>query len=262
NEDDKVDDSFPAAGFCSVIEGDEVILSKVEDVEKEKKQIGNEDDRVVEDSHTTIPEDSVTEGKGVKFIEKDNVLVDDDSVERSEHTLEKEKKKISNEELRSESLKGNVGAEDAVDSQETIKDIFKQDEQIQSAEDVGCSIPDLDDDKLDVYNGPDLRSPYEYLPVDVKKPVSDVEKIIPVYYIGNDTDDKKLAVFIQKMKDSFNEDGKLMSLQNFEMVFPPVCHGDHIYLICVDFNKGLIHLIDNSANGTDHKNDIKAYLKQ
>nr|GFA24289.1 hypothetical protein [Tanacetum cinerariifolium] len=130
---------------------------------------------------------------------------------------------------------------------------------------VGCSIPDLDDDKLDVYNGPDLRSPYEYLPVDVKKPVSDVEKIVAdtlfamigskfqsgfglnhlemetltptlmvsayvidvwaellnileiykdeslpliyfftitvyilVYYIGNDTDDKKLTVFIKK----------------------------------------------------------------
>nr|GEX70106.1 hypothetical protein [Tanacetum cinerariifolium] len=157
NEDDKVDDSCPAAGFYSVIEGDKVILSEVEDVEKEKKQIGNEDDRVVEDSHTTIP-DFVTEGKGVKFIEKDNVLVDDvpkekyslnecdaviqdenkaivqDSVERSEHTLEKENKKFSNEELRYESLKGNVGAEDAVDSQETIEDIFKQDEQIQSAE--------------------------------------------------------------------------------------------------------------------------------
>nr|GFB78445.1 hypothetical protein [Tanacetum cinerariifolium] len=136
NEDDKVDDSCPTTGFCSVIEGDEVILSEVEYVEKEKKQIGNEDDRVVEDSHTTIP-DSVTEEKGVKFIEKDNVLVDDvpkekyslndcdaviqdenkESVERSEHTLEKEKKKISNEELRSESLKGNVGAENAVDSQ-------------------------------------------------------------------------------------------------------------------------------------------------
>nr|GFB75502.1 hypothetical protein [Tanacetum cinerariifolium] len=125
---DKVDDSYPAAGFCFVIEGDEVILN------------------------------SVIEGKEVKFIEKDNVLVDDvpkekyslnecdaviqdenkaivqDSVERSEHTLEKEKKKISNEELRSESLKGNVGAEDAVDSPETIEDIFKQDEQIQSAE--------------------------------------------------------------------------------------------------------------------------------
>nr|GFB81208.1 hypothetical protein [Tanacetum cinerariifolium] len=43
---------------------------------------------------------------------------------------------------------------------------------------VGCSILDLDDDKLDVYNGPDLRSPYEYLPVDVKKLVSDVEKIV------------------------------------------------------------------------------------
>nr|GEZ52794.1 hypothetical protein [Tanacetum cinerariifolium] len=163
NEDDKVDDSCPATGVCSVIEGDEVKLN------------------------------SVTEGKGVKFIKNDNVLVDDvpnemikfsfeaiiqDSVERSEHTLEKEKKKFVNEELRSQSLKGNVGAKVALDSQHTIEDIFKQDEQIQSAEDVGCSISDFDDAKLDVYNGPDLRSPYEYLPVDVKKPVSDVEKIV------------------------------------------------------------------------------------
>nr|GFA30524.1 hypothetical protein [Tanacetum cinerariifolium] len=284
NEDDKVDDSCPATGVCSVIEGDEVKLSEVEDVDKEKQQIGNEDDRVVNDSDTIIP-DSVTEGKRVKFIENDNGLVDDvpnemikcsfeaiaqDSVERSEHTLEKEKKKNSNEELRSQSLKSNVGAEVAVDSQHTIEDIFKQDEQIQSAEDVGCSIPYLDDAKLDIYNGLDLRSPYEYLPVDVKKPVSDVEKIvadtlfamiglkldlifesqsglglnhlemeiltptlmvsayvidfwaellnileiykdeslplryffkitvyIPVYYIGKDTDDEKLAVFIK-----------------------------------------------------------------
>nr|GFB87323.1 hypothetical protein [Tanacetum cinerariifolium] len=102
-------------------------------------------------------------------IQDENKAIVQDSVERSEHTLEKEKKKISNEELRSESLKGNVGAEDAVDSQDTIENIFKQDEQIQSAE---------DDDKLDVYNGPDLHSPYEYLSVDVKKPVSDVEKIV------------------------------------------------------------------------------------
>nr|GFA47451.1 hypothetical protein [Tanacetum cinerariifolium] len=198
------------------------------------------------------------------------------------------------EELRSQSLKGNVGAEVAVDSHHTIEDIFKQDKQIQSSEDVGCSIPNLDDVKLDIYNGPDLRSPYEYFPVDVKKPVSYVEKIvadtlfamigskldlifksqsglglnhleietltptlmmsayIPVYYIGKDTDDKKLAVFIKKMKESFNEDEKLMSLENFEMF--PVYHKDHIYPICVDFNKGSIHLIDNSASGTDHKN--------
>nr|GEX46683.1 hypothetical protein [Tanacetum cinerariifolium] len=61
NEDDKVDDFFPAAGFCSVIKGDEVILSEVEDVEKEKQQIGNEDDRVVDDFDTTIT-NSVTEG--------------------------------------------------------------------------------------------------------------------------------------------------------------------------------------------------------
>nr|GEX47110.1 ulp1 protease family, C-terminal catalytic domain-containing protein [Tanacetum cinerariifolium] len=211
NEDDKVDDSCPAVKFCSVIEGDEVNLSEVEDVEKEKQQIGNEDDIVVDDSDTAIP-NYVIEGNGVKFIENDNVLIDDvpnemikcsfevqkeyslnecdaviqdenkaidkDSVERSEHTIEKEKKKISNEELRSQSLKGNVGAEVAVDSQHTIEDIFKEDEQIQSAEDVGCSILDFDDAKLDIYNGLDLLSPYEYLPVDVKKPVLDVEKIV------------------------------------------------------------------------------------
>nr|GEU61229.1 ulp1 protease family, C-terminal catalytic domain-containing protein [Tanacetum cinerariifolium] len=43
---------------------------------------------------------------------------------------------------------------------------------------VGCSILDLDDAKLDVYNGSDLRSPYEYLPVHVRKPVLDIEKIV------------------------------------------------------------------------------------
>nr|GEW94095.1 ulp1 protease family, C-terminal catalytic domain-containing protein [Tanacetum cinerariifolium] len=159
---DKVGDSCPATGVCSVTEGDEVKLSEVKDVEKEKQQIGNEDDRFVDDSDTTNPDSAIVQ----------------ESFERSEHTLEKEKKKISNEELRSQSLKGDVGAKVAVDSQHTIEDIFKQDEQIQSAEDVGCSIQDLDDAKLDVYNGPDLRSPYEYLPVDVKKPVSDVEKIV------------------------------------------------------------------------------------
>ncbi|GJZ77101.1 hypothetical protein Tco_0641773, partial [Tanacetum coccineum] len=191
NEEDKIGDSSPATGVRSVIKGDEVKFTKVEDVdinekvEKEKQQIGNEESN------------SVTEGKGVKFIENDNVLVDDvphpmvkcsfeeqkmdssnecdvvipdenkaivqDSVERNEHSLGKEKNKISNEELR---------------PQHTLDDNFKEGEQIQSAEDVGCSIPDLDDANLVVYNGPDLRSPYEYLPVDVKKPLSDVEKIV------------------------------------------------------------------------------------
>nr|GFC86943.1 hypothetical protein [Tanacetum cinerariifolium] len=108
NEDDKVDDSYPAAGVCSVIEVDEVKLCEVEDLEKEKQQIGNEDDRVVDDSVTTIP-DSVTEGKGVKFIENNNVFVDD--VPKEKYSL-------------------NECAEDAVDSQDTIEDIFKQDEQI------------------------------------------------------------------------------------------------------------------------------------
>nr|GEU93932.1 ulp1 protease family, C-terminal catalytic domain-containing protein [Tanacetum cinerariifolium] len=136
NEDDKVDDSCPATGVCSVIEGDGVKLTEVEDVEKEKQQIGNEDDRVVDDSDTTIPDSK-----------KKYSLNESNSVERSENSLEKEKKKVSNEELRFQSLKSNVGAEGAVDSQHTIGDIFKQDEQIQSAE-------------------------------DVKKPVSDVEKII------------------------------------------------------------------------------------
>nr|GEY12840.1 hypothetical protein [Tanacetum cinerariifolium] len=47
-----------------------------QDVEKEKQQIGNEDDRVVDDSDTTIP-NCVIKGNGVKFIKNDNVLVDD-----------------------------------------------------------------------------------------------------------------------------------------------------------------------------------------
>nr|GEX43262.1 ulp1 protease family, C-terminal catalytic domain-containing protein [Tanacetum cinerariifolium] len=138
NEDDKVDDSCPAT----------------------EQQTGNEDDRVVDDSDTTIRY-SVTDGKGVKFIENDNVLVDD----------------VPNEMIKC-SFEVQKSAKVAVDSQNTIEDIFKQDEQIQSAEDVGCSISNLDDAKLDVYNGPDLHSPYEYLPVDVKKPVSDVKKIV------------------------------------------------------------------------------------
>nr|GEX62420.1 hypothetical protein [Tanacetum cinerariifolium] len=169
NEDDKVDDSCPAAEFCSVIEGDEVKLSEVEDVEKEKQQIGNEDDIVVDDSDTTIP-NSVIEGNGVKFIRNDNVLVDDVPNE-CDVVIQDENKAIVQDSV-------ERSAEDAVDSQHTIEDIFKQDEQIQSAEDVGCSILDLYDAKLDVYNDPDLRSPYEYLPVDVKNPVSDVEKIV------------------------------------------------------------------------------------
>ncbi|GKF91429.1 hypothetical protein Tco_0275130, partial [Tanacetum coccineum] len=44
-----------------------------------------------------------------------------------------------------------------VDSQQTLEDNFKESE-------------DFDDVKHDVYNGPDLRSPYEYFPVDVKMP--------------------------------------------------------------------------------------------
>nr|GEY69666.1 hypothetical protein [Tanacetum cinerariifolium] len=173
---DKVDDSWPAAGFCFVIEGDEVKLSEVEDVEKEKQQIGNEDDRVVDDSNTTVP-NYVTEGNGVKFIKNDNVLVDDVPNEIIKCSFEVQKKYSLNEcdaviqDENKEIVQDSVerSAEDAVDSQHTIEDIFKQDEQIQSTK---------DDAKLDVYNGLDLCSPYEYLPVDVKKPVSDVEKIV------------------------------------------------------------------------------------
>nr|GEW38947.1 hypothetical protein [Tanacetum cinerariifolium] len=267
NEDDTVDDSCPATGFCSVIEGDEVGY-----VEKEKQQIGNEDDRVVDDSDTTIPY-SVTEGKVVKFIKNDNVLVDDVPNEMIKCSFEVQKKYSLNEcdaVIQDENkviVQDSVerSAKVVVDSQHTIEDIFKQDEQIQSAGDVGCSIPDLDDAKLDIYNGPNLRSNLDlifesqsglglnHLEMETLTLTLMVSAYIPVYYIGKDTDDEKLVVY-KKMKESFNEDEKLMSLQNFEMVFFPVCHEDHIYLICVDLNKGSIHLIENSASGTDHKN--------
>ncbi|GJU58436.1 hypothetical protein Tco_1236202 [Tanacetum coccineum] len=159
NEDDKVGHSSHATGVDSVIKEDVDINEKVE---KEKEEIGNEesnsqmdhvsiktslneDDKVVDDSVTTIP-DSVTEGTREKLIKNDNVLVDDvlhpianvqDSVERSEHSLEKEKNKISNEKFRSQSLKDNVGAEAindnvkdcnlvAGDSQHTLEDKTKE----------------------------------------------------------------------------------------------------------------------------------------
>nr|GEX74282.1 hypothetical protein [Tanacetum cinerariifolium] len=141
NEDDKVDDSCPATGVCSVIERNEVKFTEFKDVEKEKQQIGNEDDRVVDDSVTTIP-DSVKEGKRVKFIENDNVLVDDVHNEMIKCSFEVQKKDSLNEcdAVIQDENKAIVqdsierSAEVAVDSQHTIKDIFKQDEQIQSAE--------------------------------------------------------------------------------------------------------------------------------
>ncbi|GJX56180.1 hypothetical protein Tco_0286077 [Tanacetum coccineum] len=184
NEDDKVGHSSHATGVDSVIKEDVDINEKVE---KEKEEIGNEesnsqmdhvsiktslneDEKVVDDSVTTIP-DPVTEGTREKLIKNDNVLVDDvlhpivkcsfeelkmdslnecdvvildenkanvqDSVERSEHSLEKEKNKISNEKFRSQSLKDNVGAEAindnvkdcnlvAGDSQHTLEDKTKE----------------------------------------------------------------------------------------------------------------------------------------
>nr|GFC16459.1 hypothetical protein [Tanacetum cinerariifolium] len=69
-----IDNDDTTAEVCSDIEEDEVKSSEVEDLENEKQQISNKDDRVVDDSVTTI-QDSVTEGKGVKFVENDNVLV-------------------------------------------------------------------------------------------------------------------------------------------------------------------------------------------
>nr|GFD13649.1 hypothetical protein [Tanacetum cinerariifolium] len=44
---------FPDSGVCSDIEEDEVKSSEVEDLENEKQQISNKDDRVVDDSVTT-----------------------------------------------------------------------------------------------------------------------------------------------------------------------------------------------------------------
>nr|GEY45169.1 hypothetical protein [Tanacetum cinerariifolium] len=269
NEDDKVDDSCPATRVYSIIERDEVKFTEVEDVEKEKQQIGNKDDRVVDDFVTTIP-DSVTEGKEDSLNKCDVVIQDEnkaivlDSIERSEHLLEKEKKKISNEELRSQSLKGNTSHATCLYSategneateHEDVHSILNKDDKVDDSY-VGCSIPDLDDAKLDVYNGPDLRSPYEYLPVDVKKPVSDVEKIVA----------NTLFAMIGSKLDLIFESQSGLGLNHLEMetltltlmvsayVFFLVYHEDHIYLICVDFNKGLIHLIDDSANGKDHKN--------
>ncbi|GJS56547.1 putative reverse transcriptase domain-containing protein, partial [Tanacetum coccineum] len=335
NEVDKVDDSSHATVLDSVIEvnaateeAEDVDMN--ENVENEKKKNGNEesssqdfvhpilneDDKVGDSSHATGV-DSVIQG-GDAAIETENVDINE--------KVENKKQKNSNEESSSQDFVypslneddkvgdsphatcvDSVIGED-VDSQQTLEDNFKESE-------------DFDDVKHDVYNGPDLRSPYEYLPVDVKMPITDVEKIvadtlfamtgskiqsglelnhfemetltstlmvssnvidvwaellnilevykdesfplryyfkisvyIPEYYIGKYEDDEKLALFIAKMKESFNEDEKLMSLQNFQMVFFPVCHVYHIYLICVDFNKGSIHLIDNSSNGTDNKN--------
>ncbi|GJY24388.1 hypothetical protein Tco_0398046 [Tanacetum coccineum] len=150
NEDDKVGDSSPATGVCSVIEGDEVKFTEVEDVdinekvEKEKQQIGNEESK----------------GKGVKFIENDNVLVDDVPHPMVKCSFEEQKMDSSNE------------------CDVVIPDENKAIVQDSVERNVGCSIPDLDDANLVVYNGPDLRSPYEYLPVDVKKPLSDVEKFV------------------------------------------------------------------------------------
>nr|GEZ79316.1 hypothetical protein [Tanacetum cinerariifolium] len=134
NEDDKVDDSCPATGVCSVIEGDEVKLKGkgVKFIENENVLVDDVPNELIKCSFEVQKKYSLNECDDV--IQDENKAIVQDSVERSEHTLEKEKKKISNEELRSQSLKGNVGAEVAVDSQHTIEDIFKQDEQIQSAE--------------------------------------------------------------------------------------------------------------------------------
>ncbi|GKA79036.1 hypothetical protein Tco_0785573 [Tanacetum coccineum] len=105
NEDDKVAHSSHATGVDSVTKEDVDINEKVE---KEKEEIGNEesnsqmdhvsiktslneDDKVVDDSVTTIP-DSVTEGTREKLIKNDNVLVDDvlHPISRFKRTTQKE----------------------------------------------------------------------------------------------------------------------------------------------------------------------------
>ncbi|GJX94407.1 ulp1 protease family, C-terminal catalytic domain-containing protein [Tanacetum coccineum] len=341
NEVDKVDDSSHATVLDSVIEvnaateeAEDVDMN--ENVENEKKKNGNEESSSQDFVHPILNEDDKvgdsSDATGVdSVIQGGDAAIETENVDINEK-VENKKQKNSNEESSSQDFVypslneddkvgdsphatcvDSVIGED-VDSQQTLEDNFKESE-------------DFDDVKHDVYNGPDLRSPYEYLPVDVKMPITDVEKIvadtlfamtgskmdiifksqsglelnhlemetltptlmassnvidvwaellnilevykdesfplryyfkisvyIPEYYIGKYEDDEKLALFIAKMKESFNEDEKLMSLQNFQMVFFPVCHVYHIYLICVDFNKGSIHLIDNSSNGTNNKN--------
>ncbi|GJR34280.1 ulp1 protease family, C-terminal catalytic domain-containing protein [Tanacetum coccineum] len=340
NEDDKVGDSSHATVVDSVIEVDAATetedVDMNENVENEKKKNGNEESSSQDFVHPILNEDDKvgdsSDATGVdSVIQGGDAAIETENVDINEK-VENKKQKNSNEEASSQDFVypslneddkvgdsphatcvDSVIGED-VDSQQTLEDNFKESE-------------DFDDVKHDVYNGPDLRSPYEYLPVDVKMPITDVEKIIadtlfgidkskmdiifksqsglelnhlemetltptlmassnvidvwaellnilevykdesfplryyfkisvyiPEYYIGKYEDDEKLALFIAKMKESFNEDEKLMSLQNFQMVFFPVCHVYHIYLICVDFNKGSIHLIDNSSNGTDNKN--------
>ncbi|GJR82869.1 ulp1 protease family, C-terminal catalytic domain-containing protein, partial [Tanacetum coccineum] len=340
NEDDKVGDSSHATVVDSVIEVDAATeeaedVNMNENVENEKKKMATKNQvlRILGDA--AIETENVDINEKVENKKQNNSneesIIETENVDINEK-VENKKQKNSNEESSSlDFVYPSLNEDDKVgdsphstcvdyvigediDSQQTLEGNFKESE-------------DFDDVKHDVYNGPDLRSPYEYLPVDVKMPLTDVEKIvadtlfamtgskmdiifksqsglelnhlemetltptlmassnvidvwaellnilevykdesfplryyfkisvyIPEYYIGKYEDDEKLALFIAKMKESFNEDEKLMSLQNFQMVFFPVCHEYHIYLICVDFNKGSIHLIDNSSNGTDHKN--------
>ncbi|GJT52751.1 ulp1 protease family, C-terminal catalytic domain-containing protein [Tanacetum coccineum] len=327
NEDDKVGDSSHATGVDSVIQGGDAAIETEnvdinEKVENKKQKNSNEesssqdfvypslneDDKVGDSPHATCV-DSVIEGDVVELTEFEDVDINE--------KVEKEKQQIGNEESSSQMDQDSVNP--------SLNEVDKVDDSSHAT--VLDSITYFDDVKHDIYNGPDLRSPYEYFPVDVKITLTDVEKIvadtlfamtgskmdiifksqsglelnhlemetltptlmassnvidvwaellnilevykdesfplryyfkisvyIPEYYIGKYEDDEKLALFIAKMKESFNEDEKLMSLQNFQMVFFPVCHEYHIYLICVDFNKGSIHLIDNSSNGTDNKN--------
>ncbi|GKE23810.1 hypothetical protein Tco_1435322 [Tanacetum coccineum] len=192
NEDDKVGDSSHATVVDSVIEVDAATeeaedVDMNENVENEKKKNGNEesssqdfvhpilneDDKVGDSSHATGV-DSVIQG-GDAAIETENVDINE--------KVENKKQKNSNEESSSQDFVypslneddkvgdsphatcvDSVIGED-VDSQQTLEDNFKESE-------------DFDDVKHDVYNGPDLRSPYEYFPVDVKMPLTDVEKIV------------------------------------------------------------------------------------
>nr|GEX52563.1 hypothetical protein [Tanacetum cinerariifolium] len=164
----EVGDTSHATGLYSATEEDESTEHEY------VHHILNEDDKV-DDSCPTTRVCSVIKGDEVKLTEvedvgkekqqigneDDRVVDDSDTTIPDSVTEGKGVKFIKND---------NVLVDDVPN--EMIKCSFKEQKNVR------CSIPDLDDAKLDVYNGPDLRSLYLYLFVDVKKLVSDVEKIV------------------------------------------------------------------------------------
>nr|GFD24159.1 hypothetical protein [Tanacetum cinerariifolium] len=85
-------------GFCSVIEGDEVILNSV--TEGNGVKFIENDDVLVNDVPNEMIECSLEAQKKYSLNEYDDVNQDEnkaivqDSVERSEHTIDKAKKKM------------------------------------------------------------------------------------------------------------------------------------------------------------------------